>query len=183
MPKVARLVQRYLMGVSARARPDLRWTRWCYAGSHGNGKRVPEGPCARSPLVRWSSRGYPNCEGGGMEQICLVLRSCQAAATTRASSCASLKRRGKGRLRTLRTAHRHYQRGLVPSRRAGRRCFSRLYGDQRLRDRVGDVLAVSGRVRYVVKRRLADCTGVDLNSPEMTLPELLSSYSAEQAVA
>jgi hypothetical protein len=34
------------------------------------------------------------------------------------------------------------------------------------------------------KRRLADCTGVDLNHPpEMTLPELLSSYSAEQAVA
>jgi hypothetical protein len=34
------------------------------------------------------------------------------------------------------------------------------------------------------KRRLADCTGVDLNNPpEMTLPELLSSYNAEQAVA
>ena len=34
------------------------------------------------------------------------------------------------------------------------------------------------------KRRLADCTGVDLNDPpEMTLPELLSSYSAEKAVA
>ena len=34
------------------------------------------------------------------------------------------------------------------------------------------------------KRRLADCTDVDLNSPpEMTLPELLSSYSAEQTVA
>ena len=33
------------------------------------------------------------------------------------------------------------------------------------------------------KRRLADCTGVDLNNPpEMTLPELLSSYSAAQAV-
>src|SRR5919108_4989683 len=30
------------------------------------------------------------------------------------------------------------------------------------------------------KRRLADATGVDLNDPpEMTLPELLSSYSAE----
>jgi Family of unknown function (DUF6176) len=34
------------------------------------------------------------------------------------------------------------------------------------------------------KRRLADATGVDLNNPpEMTLPELLSSYSAERAVA
>jgi hypothetical protein len=34
------------------------------------------------------------------------------------------------------------------------------------------------------KRRLADATGVDLNvPPEMSLPELLSSYSAEQAVA
>jgi hypothetical protein len=34
------------------------------------------------------------------------------------------------------------------------------------------------------KRRLADATGVDLNNPpEMTLPELLSSYSAEPAVA
>ncbi len=34
------------------------------------------------------------------------------------------------------------------------------------------------------KRRLADATGVDLNDPpEMSLPELLSSYSAEQAVA
>jgi Family of unknown function (DUF6176) len=34
------------------------------------------------------------------------------------------------------------------------------------------------------KRRLADATGVDLNDPpEMTLPELLSSYSAEPAVA
>ena len=34
------------------------------------------------------------------------------------------------------------------------------------------------------KRRLADATGVDLNHPpEMTLPELLSSYSAEPAVA
>lgn len=34
------------------------------------------------------------------------------------------------------------------------------------------------------KRRLADCPGVDLNNPpEMTLPELLSTYSAEQAVA
>ena len=34
------------------------------------------------------------------------------------------------------------------------------------------------------KRRLAEATGVDLNHPpEMVLPELLSSYSAEQAVA
>jgi hypothetical protein len=34
------------------------------------------------------------------------------------------------------------------------------------------------------KRRLADATGVDLNDPpDMTLPELLSSYSAESAVA
>jgi hypothetical protein len=34
------------------------------------------------------------------------------------------------------------------------------------------------------KRRLADATGVDLNDPpEMSLPELLSSYSAERAVA
>ncbi len=34
------------------------------------------------------------------------------------------------------------------------------------------------------KRRLAEATGVDLNHPpEMTLPELLSSYSAEPAVA
>jgi hypothetical protein len=34
------------------------------------------------------------------------------------------------------------------------------------------------------KRRLADATGVDLNHPpEMALPELLSSYSAEPAVA
>jgi hypothetical protein len=34
------------------------------------------------------------------------------------------------------------------------------------------------------KRRLAAATGVDLNNPpEMTLPELLSSYSAEGAVA
>jgi hypothetical protein len=34
------------------------------------------------------------------------------------------------------------------------------------------------------KRRLAEATGVDLNNPpEMTLPELLSSYSAEGAVA
>jgi hypothetical protein len=34
------------------------------------------------------------------------------------------------------------------------------------------------------KRRLAEATGVDLNHPpEMVLPELLSSYSAERAVA
>jgi hypothetical protein len=34
------------------------------------------------------------------------------------------------------------------------------------------------------KKRLADSTGIDLNHPpEMTLPELLSSYSAEIAVA
>jgi hypothetical protein len=34
------------------------------------------------------------------------------------------------------------------------------------------------------KRRLAECTGVDLNNPpEMTLPEMLSSYSAEKAIA
>ena len=34
------------------------------------------------------------------------------------------------------------------------------------------------------KRRMADCTGVDLdNPPAMTLPELLSSQSAEEAVA
>jgi hypothetical protein len=34
------------------------------------------------------------------------------------------------------------------------------------------------------KRRLADATGVDLNDPpEMTLPELLSSYSAVPALA
>jgi hypothetical protein len=34
------------------------------------------------------------------------------------------------------------------------------------------------------KQRLADSTGVDLNNPpEMTLPELLSSYSAGIAVA
>ena len=34
------------------------------------------------------------------------------------------------------------------------------------------------------KQRLADSTGIDLNSPpEMTLPELLSSYSSEIAVA
>jgi hypothetical protein len=34
------------------------------------------------------------------------------------------------------------------------------------------------------KRRLADVTGVDLNDPpEMTLPELLSSYSAVSAAA
>ncbi len=33
------------------------------------------------------------------------------------------------------------------------------------------------------KRRLADSTGVDLNTPpEMSLPELLSSYSAEISV-
>jgi hypothetical protein len=34
------------------------------------------------------------------------------------------------------------------------------------------------------KRRMADCTGVDLNDPPaMTLPELLSSYSAQEALA
>jgi len=34
------------------------------------------------------------------------------------------------------------------------------------------------------KRRLADSTGIDLNNPpEMTLPELLSSYSSELSVA
>ena len=34
------------------------------------------------------------------------------------------------------------------------------------------------------KRRMADCTGVDLNDPPaMTLPELLSSYSAQEAFA
>ena len=34
------------------------------------------------------------------------------------------------------------------------------------------------------KKRLADSTGIDLNHPpEMTLPELLSSYSAEVRVA
>ena len=34
------------------------------------------------------------------------------------------------------------------------------------------------------KQRLADSTGVDLNNPpEMTLPELLSSYSSEISVA
>ena len=34
------------------------------------------------------------------------------------------------------------------------------------------------------KQRLADSTGIDLNSPpEMTLPELLSSYSSELSVA
>ena len=34
------------------------------------------------------------------------------------------------------------------------------------------------------KRRMADCTGVDLNDPPaMTLPELLSSYSAQEAHA
>ena len=34
------------------------------------------------------------------------------------------------------------------------------------------------------KQRLADSTGVDLNDPPaMTLPELLSSYSAEITVA
>jgi hypothetical protein len=34
------------------------------------------------------------------------------------------------------------------------------------------------------KRRLADVTGIDLNDPpEMTLPELLSSYSAVSAAA
>jgi hypothetical protein len=34
------------------------------------------------------------------------------------------------------------------------------------------------------KRRMADCTGVDLNNPPaMTLPELVSSYSAQEALA
>jgi len=34
------------------------------------------------------------------------------------------------------------------------------------------------------KRRMADCTGIDLNDPPaMTLPELLSSYSAQEALA
>jgi hypothetical protein len=34
------------------------------------------------------------------------------------------------------------------------------------------------------KRRMADCTGVDLNDPPaMTLPELLSHYSAQEAYA
>jgi hypothetical protein len=34
------------------------------------------------------------------------------------------------------------------------------------------------------KRRMADCTGVDLNNPPaMTLPELLSSYSADEPPA
>jgi hypothetical protein len=34
------------------------------------------------------------------------------------------------------------------------------------------------------KRRLADATGVDLNDPpEMSLPELLSTYSLEHAKA
>jgi Family of unknown function (DUF6176) len=34
------------------------------------------------------------------------------------------------------------------------------------------------------KRRMADCTGVDLNNPPaMTLPELLSSYTAAGALA
>jgi Family of unknown function (DUF6176) len=34
------------------------------------------------------------------------------------------------------------------------------------------------------KRRLADATGVDLNHPpEMTLPEMLSSYSVDPALA
>ena len=34
------------------------------------------------------------------------------------------------------------------------------------------------------KRRMADCTGVDLNNPPaMTLPEVLSHYSAEEAYA
>ena len=34
------------------------------------------------------------------------------------------------------------------------------------------------------KRRMADCTGVDLNDPPaMTLPEVLSHYSAQEAYA
>jgi hypothetical protein len=34
------------------------------------------------------------------------------------------------------------------------------------------------------KRRMAGCTGIDLNDPPaMTLPEVLSSYSAESALA
>jgi hypothetical protein len=34
------------------------------------------------------------------------------------------------------------------------------------------------------KRRMADCTGVDLNNPPaMTLPEVLSHYSVEEAYA
>ena len=34
------------------------------------------------------------------------------------------------------------------------------------------------------KRRMTECTGVDLNDPPaMTLPELLSSYSAHEALA
>jgi hypothetical protein len=34
------------------------------------------------------------------------------------------------------------------------------------------------------KQRMADCTGIDLNSPpETTLPELLSHYSAQEAYA
>jgi hypothetical protein len=34
------------------------------------------------------------------------------------------------------------------------------------------------------KRRLADATGVDLNDPpEMSLPELLSSYSSDKVAA
>jgi hypothetical protein len=34
------------------------------------------------------------------------------------------------------------------------------------------------------KQRMADCTGIDLNNPPaMTLPELLSHYSAQEAYA
>jgi hypothetical protein len=34
------------------------------------------------------------------------------------------------------------------------------------------------------KRRMADCTGIDLNNPPaMTLPEVLSHYSAQEAYA
>ena len=49
---------------------------------------------------------------------------------------------------------------------------------------VGKFVASQDEFDLWFKRRMADCTGVDLNDPPaMTLPELLSSYNAQEALA
>ena len=67
---------------------------------------------------------------------------------------------------------------VVPRPAGGPGRPGRLHGGRRLPERAGEVRVVADEFDLWFKRRLADSTGLDLNTPPDVLPELLSSYAA-----
>ena len=135
-------------------------------------------------LTRSHERGSVNAtRRNWKEPSCSRSVSCyrfsRAAVRTPATSCGSWRNRGSKSTRILRSASESpRKRGTWAPLPAGEILVAYIETDD-----FGTALGLFSQSHddfdMWFKRRLADVTGIDLNDPpEITLPELLSSYSA-----